>query len=283
MPRLEIPIGTRFGRLVVLREVPAEKRGYKWYRAVLCRCDCGIEKTALLKALLAKSTTSCGCRCKPKVVVGERFGRLTVLAEVAPVSAGKESKRAVLCLCQCGAEKVLKLNSLRSGIAKSCGCLRKQVFLEGAVTHGESGSLLHIMWKNIKQRCGNNKSEKYHNYGGRGIYLYPEWAENYSLFRDYMNAVLGPRPEGATLDRINNDQGYCPGNLRWAFGSDQNNNKRSNVVITAFDKTQTLSQWADEISIPYSALYYRIQAAKWPVEHALTLPSSKRASINEPR
>ncbi|HZW04267.1 MAG TPA: hypothetical protein VFF68_10095 [Anaerolineaceae bacterium] len=93
---------------------------------------------------------------------------------------------------------------------------------------------LYWVYAAIKQRCMNPNNKRFKDYGGRGITLYPEWANDYASFREYINKVLGPKPSPVhSLDRIDNDKGYEPGNLRWATPSTQNKNTRrrnSNVV-----------------------------------------------------
>jgi hypothetical protein len=85
---------------------------------------------------------------------------------------------------------------------------------------------LYTTWKGIKDRCLRQKNKAYKNYGGRGIKIYDLWVNDYVLFRDYILNNLGERPEGFSLDRINNDGNYEPNNLRWADASTQYKNQR---------------------------------------------------------
>jgi len=78
----------------------------------------------------------------------------------------------------------------------------------------------------MKQRCLNKHSKDYEHYGARGISVYQPWSDSYEEFRDYVHEHLGPRPQGRSLDRINNDGNYEPGNIRWATLSEQNSNRR---------------------------------------------------------
>lgn len=85
---------------------------------------------------------------------------------------------------------------------------------------------LACTWRRMIGRCTNNTDTNYHRYGARGITIYPEWVVNFESFRDYIEINLGLRPKGFSLDRIDNDQGYKPGNLRWADRKTQANNTR---------------------------------------------------------
>jgi hypothetical protein len=95
---------------------------------------------------------------------------------------------------------------------------------------------LFYTWHSMIQRCTNPNKNNYRHYGGRGITVYPGWLKDRKAFERYILETLGPRPEGYSLDRIDNDGGYVPGNLRWASRSDQQRNKgrsKSSPVITA--------------------------------------------------
>jgi hypothetical protein len=88
----------------------------------------------------------------------------------------------------------------------------------------------------MKQRCLNPKAKGYKNYGGRGITIAPEWIDDFQAFRDYVNQNLGPRPSPYhTIDRIENDEGYEPGNLKWSTKSQQIHNSRQSVVNKVLD------------------------------------------------
>jgi hypothetical protein len=78
----------------------------------------------------------------------------------------------------------------------------------------------------MKRRCLNRRSHNYKDYGGPGITMYPEWIESFDAFETWILANLGPRPEGHSLDRIDVNGGYEPGNLRWATAKEQRANQR---------------------------------------------------------
>lgn len=101
-----------------------------------------------------------------------------------------------------------------------------------AATHRGSKEKLYAVWDNMRRRCSDPRTVNYHNYGGRGIRVSPLWEKDYAAFRTYLNDVLGPKPsENHTIDRIENDGNYEPGNLRWATRKEQQANKRCRATL----------------------------------------------------
>lgn len=118
----------------------------------------------------------------------------------------------------------------------------------------------------MKQRCLNVKHKSYAIYGGRGIKICDRWLES---FEDFL-ADMGERPEGMTLDRIDVDGDYTPGNCRWATSETQSNNRTNNRLVEYRGVTQTLAKWARELGISRQALRYRLEAG-WSVEEAMNM------------
>jgi hypothetical protein len=126
------------------------------------------------------------------------------------------------------------------------------------------------------QRCHNPKHPKFHHYGGRGIHVADEW-RGPGGFEKFL-AHIGPKPTPRhEVDRIKNDRGYEPGNVRWATRSDQMRNTRRTVMITARGKTQDLAAWAAELGIPKRTLEWR-RAAGWTDEQIVSTPKHGRAA-----
>lgn len=137
--------------------------------------------------------------------------------------------------CRCGNQKIIKKCNVDNKLSKSCGCLRKEkANIQGKLnkTHGERTTnelrtKEYLCWVNIKNRCYNPKSTNFEHWGGRGITMFSSWVSNYQAFLNYILFTIGraPGPE-YSIDRINNDGNYEPGNLRWATRSQQNSNQR---------------------------------------------------------
>jgi len=157
------------------------------------------------------------CNCKKIDLIGQKFGRLTVLKE-APKPQGLKYKvqRCWLCVCECGENIVVRMGNLRNGNSTGCRACRN-------ISHGKSGTKEYYSWQSMKDRCNNPSNEQYADYGGRGITVCKRWLNSFENFY----ADMGPRPNGKTLDRYpDNDSDYGPGNCRWGTYYEQAINKR---------------------------------------------------------
>lgn len=123
-------------------------------------------------------------------------------------------------------------------------------------------------WQSMITRCTDPKHDGYHRYGGSGITVCERWEIYLNFYED-----MGERPEGTTLDRLDNKKGYEPGNCRWANLETQNNNRRDNVYLEYNGKRQTMKQWAKELGLSYTMIQQRVEYG-WAVEKILTTPST---------
>lgn len=201
--------------------------------------------------------------------VGDLFGRLSVIA-VGQV-AGTYRYYAI-CQCLCGSKpKKIRQDGLKSGVVESCGCLQK----ERSTKHGMTESIHYDRWKNMIDRCVNEKCSAYANYGGRGIKVCDRWLSLPSFIEDMSDGYF----EGAEIDRKDNDGNYEPGNVRWATRSENNDNRRSGRKLTFNGKTQSQRAWAKELGLKDQLINDRIVNLGWSVERALTekaMPAKER-------
>jgi len=193
-------------------------------------------------------------------LTGRRFGRL-----IAVEYLGKKGTAALWrCVCDCGIEKVFHRSAIASGHTQSCGCIRKES--PNRITHGMAGTLTYKTWAGMVQRCTNPNEDSFRHYGGRGIKIDPRWLD----FDNFL-ADMGTKPKGMSIDRIDNNGNYEPGNCRWATPSQQHNNMRSNRLLTLNGRTQNVTQWANELGVKPNLIFQRLHYG-WSDERTLTEP-----------
>jgi hypothetical protein len=172
-----------------------------------------------------------------EVQSGQRFGRLTVVAEIEPKRDRRGYPyRLAACTCDCGSKATARLGSLASGHTRSCGCLKRESAGErpnrGLITHP-----LYATWAGMLARCNNPNAANYGRYGGRGIKVCAAWHDSATFLGD-IDRLLGPRPDGMTLDRVDNSGDYEPSNVRWATGAQQQRNRRDGLARRADDESE---------------------------------------------
>jgi hypothetical protein len=165
------------------------------------------------------------------------FNRWTVLR--------KHSAGMYECRCACGTEAVVSIKNIRNGGSKSCGCLGREVARQRHLTHGERKSRTpeYNAWMGAKRRCVDRKLKQFCDYGGRGIQMCQEWMDSYDAFLRDVGRRPGP---DFSLDRIDVNGHYEPGNVRWATRRMQRlnsrNPKRGNPYLATLRKRAGLSQ-----------------------------------------
>lgn len=198
-------------------------------------------------------------------LVGERYGRLTIIGE----AERRGYVRHWRCACLCGGEIVASHSNLRSGATQSCGCLHRERASAANTTHGKKRSAEYVVWMGMRQRCSNPNNSRYADYGGRGIIVCERWQRF-----DHFLADMGQRPTPKhQLDRIDNDGNYQPGNVRWATLGEQAQNKGSNRLLTFNEETASISEWGRRLGIGAQLLGKRLDVLGWTVERSLTMPA----------
>lgn len=201
-------------------------------------------------------------RSTEKNLIGLKFGRLTV--------TGKSDRRYYWrCICDCGQTRNVAANNLKSGATKSCGCIRAE--RNNHTTHGGTGTFTHKRWLAMRARCLNPNASNYPRYGGRGIKICERWTR----FENFL-ADMGKCPDASfSIERINNDGNYEPGNCRWATRKDQNRNTSWNRRLTYNGETMPVSAWAEKLNVPAQTILNRLRYG-WTVERTLSQTGDAR-------
>lgn len=196
---------------------------------------------------------------------GQKFWRLAVVRQAPAI---KQVTRWE-CLCECGATVIVPTDSLRRGNTKSCGCQKRDLARERMrkvmTTHGATGTRLYRIWSQMWQRCTNPRNQKYYVYGGRGIKVCAAW-EDFTVFANDM----GPRPSLAhTMDRIDSNGNYEPGNVRWATQKEQQNNRRGNRILNINGENFTLAEAGRRFGVSPALIGQRIDRDGLSVDEAI--------------
>lgn len=222
-------------------------------------------------------------RTKAKDITGVRFTRLVALHITRKT---EHSGNMWLCRCDCGTVKEVVYGKLLSSNTKSCGCLKKKISLESGLALVEMHRLereerkrldpltpeqrrtTYNTWRGMKERCHNPNNNHWHIYGTKGITVCEKWQQFSGFLED-----MGPRPKGMSLDRIDGNGNYEPGNCRWATPSQQSRNTERNIWLEWQGRRQTFKDWATELGLYERGLAYRIE--RWGLEKAMTTPKIK--------
>lgn len=202
----------------------------------------------------------------PPVRVGDRFGRLVVLAEAEP----RDGKRRWSVRCDCGTQKLVPTTRLSCQRTLSCGCLIKDSN-RARSKHGfaKAGRKIpeYVVWQGMRRRCDEPSHRDYALYGGRGVRVCDRWRSHFDLFL----ADMGRRPSGThSLDRYPNADGdYEPGNVRWATPVEQAESRRHTILVPFGGERLPLARVAERLGLPYMTLYKRIVVRGWPLARAL--------------
>lgn len=203
---------------------------------------------------------------------GQTFGYLTVESRAPNKCTPKGAKCTMWnCVCICGKQFEVHACALKSGNTTSCGCEHFKRTRNRMTTHGMSKTGAWRSWQNIRKRCMNPDYPFFENYGGRGITVCERWKESFENFFSDM----GPRPQGMSIERMENDSGYSPDNCFWASDHTQRRNKRTTRMLTVFGKTMCMADWAKNNGLRSCDIFYRLKKG-WTLEDAV---STKKSNI----
>ena len=187
-------------------------------------------------------------------ITGQKFGRLTATTQLK----SSHGKATWVCICDCGATKIVLSESLRRGKTKSCGCLRKEAAGKQFTTHGKTGTPEYASWQNMHSRCYNPANKAYWRYGAKGIDVCSRWKS----FEKFL-ADMGEKPSPEySIDRIDNSKGYYPDNCRWATATEQVRNRDITLVVNYKDATIPVVELADLLKVNYHTFLERLNKAK---------------------
>lgn len=205
-------------------------------------------------------------------MTGQTVGRLKVIRRADDYVGLNYRAAQWECKCSCPqhTKVVVRGTQLRNGHTNSCGCYHADVVSLANTSHGdttESGvKRLYSIWAHMIDRCENPNSSGFEDYGGRGIEVCDEW-HDYAVFKAW--ALNNGYSDTLSIDRIEVNGNYEPGNCRWANSEQQANNTRRNRMLTLNGETHTMAEWSRILSIPYNRINARIHRG-WSVERALS-------------
>lgn len=196
-----------------------------------------------------------------KDMTGLRFGRLTVIYRCS-TNSGDGAVRWI-CSCDCGGASVAVGRNLRSGSSTSCGCQK------GNKTHGARHTPEYEIWKAMRARCENSNNKGWKNYGARGIVVCDRW----KYFENFL-ADMGLRPAGLSIERVDNNGNYEPGNCKWGTRVEQSRNRRNCRYVMKDGERLTFAEAARLIGISPGAFARRKGA--WHIDRDVFEPPQRR-------
>lgn len=214
-----------------------------------------------------------------KDITGQRFGKLVAVKRLPTRLSPSGRKYSVwLCQCDCGKQVEARLNNLTEGTKRSCGCLIKEAHAEQcrelgkqSTKHGDFGTKLYGVWAAMKRRCYNPHAKYFELYGGRGIKVCQDWHE-YEPFKEW--ALTNGYQQGLSIDRIDCDGNYEPGNCRWVTMAAQQRNCRNNRHYNYKGKSYTVKEIAEMVGLKPRTVQGRIERG-WTIEEVVETPCLK--------
>ena len=212
-------------------------------------------------------------------LTGQRFSYWLVVARAGAVKTSNGSKALWLCRCECGTEKVITTTALRTKNTVSCGCKR------GSHHHlvNYKVSPTYSSWRSMMCRCLQPSNPAFAHYQKRGISICDRWRAFENFLTD-----MGKRPINTTLDRIDNNGNYEPGNARWATKRQQANNRITNVILTYQGTNYTLIELSRHTGVSKELLRSRLVRHKnkngrvWTIDDAISEPKQRGKRYDTP-
>ncbi len=198
---------------------------------------------------------------KKQDITGRQFGKLTAVAFSKEYRyPNGERGEEWLCQCSCGNQLTVLRKNLLNGNSTSCGCTRIEKSVARLTKHAGRHTRLYNTWCSMKSRCCSDTDQNYQDYGGRGITVCDAWLNDFDEFRRW--ALSNGYDDNLTIDRIDVNRGYEPGNCRWTTRSVQANNRRNTIYITHNGETHTCAEWSKITGINYDTLHNRVMSGK---------------------
>lgn len=187
---------------------------------------------------------------KEKDITGIKFGKVVALGRSVFIGV----KNRWVFECECGNKFSSRKHNVTSGETASCGCYAKEQRLKGVKTHGLSRTKFYRVWCSMRRRCNDPNVSEYKNYGGRGIKVCERWLD----FNNFYDDMYSSYKEGLTLERTDNEKGYCKENCKWITHKEQHSNKRTTRLVTLDGETlcfrDTCKKFRINEGIAYSKL-----------------------------
>lgn len=233
------------------------------------KCICGTERFMLKNKLLSSASTHCGCKTSEKIgralmddLTNRRFGMLVAL-EYCQIKTKWKVK------CDCGKIHYTRAKLLKKGHCKSCGCSSGALLSISRGFKGKRKHWLNNTHSNIMRRCYDTKSPKFNSYGERGIGVH-ELFHDFWAFVSYIEDELGPKPSPRhTLNRIDNDDDYAPGNLEWATPFEQNLNKQNTIKFEYDGELLTIPEIRIKFGFGYTFWFNRLKKEHLTIKEVL--------------
>lgn len=212
------------------------------------------------------------------LAIGERFGFLTVDGTAdSKIDSRGARLYMVTAICDCGTKITVLEASLRNGNTRSCGCARRtneKWQSGGNRSHGMSKTSTYAIWVDMHKRCKNPRATSYPNYGARGISVCDRWNSFENFLED-----MGERPDGHSIERIENNGDYEAKNCIWATRVAQNSNTRRNKFVVLDGGKMTMAQATDKLGVSRAAPIYHMKAHKCTRQEAIDYYAERRKNV----